>query len=421
MRKTAINVIFSTTNLKNTTNLLSSIIKINTLGEKRNYSLFITVFDKTVDQNVKSIIEGFNLSINVIDKSKIKELEYKYSSLLFSANCSLKNDSIQRARIQQQIYILENLDHFKDSIVWQVDDDVLFGKSNYLYNQHCVTYSEDYFSEIVKLYRNNKNVDAIISPTTYVPPIPSLLYCNTQLEDLFKRKFRLSNPFKKMEYHDYYNQSSDEKYYSLYLTKKEDRNEVVKDILIGKPITKVNAINNESDTLELKESKLLRGGNFIVFNMDIFQIPHLGFSECNSNPARRSDMIHAQLLTEINFNIKDVDYFKLVHNRIFNEETIESAIAKYASDMIGALTVNYVYKGKKEFEIRLNFYQNHIKKILKLLNENVDTNIFRNEINRLEDLDFKINALDKEYFINEFENFKANKNQLILKLCKLAS
>ncbi|WP_281846772.1 hypothetical protein [Olleya namhaensis] len=421
MNKKIINIIFSTTNLENTTNLISSIYKIKMLNKERNYSLFITVFDKTLDQDIKSNIENFDLNINVINRSKILELEATHSELLNSAHCSLKVDSIQRARIQQQVYIVDNVEKFNNSIIWQVDDDILFGKSNYINNQHIVTFSKDYFSDIVAFYNENKSVDAIISPTSYVPPIPSLLYCNTQLEDVFNREYNFKFPFDGMEYHDYYNQLSEEKYYSLFLSESDDRNRVVKEILIGKPITKVTSNEKQSVKPELKESKLLRGGNFIVFNMDIFRVPHLGFSEYDNIPARRSDMIHSQLLTELNFSIKDVNYFSLVHNRTFKEVSIESATQKYFSDMIGALLIQYLYKGKKEFDNRLEFHQKHIKHTLKLLNDNINESEFRNEIDKLKELDFQINSFDKDYFISEFEDFKVNKNQLILKLCKLAS
>lgn len=421
MDTTIINIIFSTINLENTTNLLWSINKIKALSKEKTYSLFITVFDKSLEQNIRNNIESFDLNINVINKSKIQELENNHFDFLYSANCSLKVDSIQRARIQQQMYITENLERFKDSIIWQVDDDVVFGKSNYTNNRHNVSFSIDYFSKIVQFQKENESVDAIISPTSYVPPIPSLLYCNTQLEDIFNREYIFKEPFAGMEYHDYYNQSNNEKYYSLFLSETEDRNRIVKDILIGKPITKVTSSEKESNEPEFKKSKLLRGGNFIAFNMDIFKIPHLGFLECDNIPARRSDMIHSQLLLELGFTIVDVNYFSLVHNRTFTKASIEGAIEKYFSDMIGALLIQYLYKGINDFEKRLQFHQNHIKKILKLLYENVDISKFEKEIKKLKALDIQINSFDKEHFIKEFGKFKINKNQLILRLCKLAS
>ncbi|QXP70742.1 hypothetical protein H0I29_01205 [Polaribacter sp. R2A056_3_33] len=421
MNKTEINIIFSTKNIENTTNLLWSILEKYSLKKIKNYSLTITIFDKTLTQNILTAIKQFDLCINVIGQSKIKELEEKHSKFIYSANCSTKIDSIQRARIQQQIYIIENYDQFKDSIIWQVDDDILFGKSNYKKNQHTVTFTIDYFSKIVEFYNENKSIDAIIAPTSYVPPIPSLLYCKTQLEDVFNGEYIARESFNSEEYHDYYNQNNTEKYYSIFLSETQDKNEIVKSILAGKPITKVAFNEKENLIPKQKKSKLLRGGNFIVFNIDVFRIPHFGFSENNHIPARRSDMIHSHLLLELGFNVVDVNYFTLVHNRSFANSSIENSTEKYFSDMIGSLLIQYLYKGKKEFDNRFQFHQNHIKKILKLLYENINENEFRTEIGKLKELDVQINSLDKEHFINEFEDFKRIKNQLIIKLCKLAS
>ena len=418
---TEISIIFSTKNRENTNNILRSIQKVNSFEQVKNYSLSIIIFDKTLEQNIQNKEETFDLNIKVISLFKIQELEEKCLYLLETANCSTKRDSIQRARIQQQIYILENFDDFKNSIIWQVDDDMLFGKSEYLYNKHIANYSTNYFSKIVELYHQNKNVDAIISPSTYVPPIPSLLYCETQLNDFFNKKYVPQNTVSRFEYHDYYNQSNLEKDYSIFLSKTEDKTTVVKNILKGEPITKISYENIDCVEPKCTKSKLLRGGNFIIFNPYIFEIPHLGYSGNNCIPARRSDMIHSHLLSEMGFKIRDMSYFSLVHNRSFSNSSIDSCSENYFSDMIGVLLVQYLYKGKEEFESRLQFHQKHIKSILKLIYKNVNEKEFKDEIEKLIELDFQINSFDKKHFINEFENFNKIKEQLKIKLCKLAS
>jgi hypothetical protein len=419
---TKINIIFSTKNEENTNNIIVSIIKSNSFDKKKNYTLSIIIFDKTLKQNIESKLERFALNINVINLFEIQNLEKNHSIFFSKANCSTEIDSIQRARIQQQIYVIENFETFKNSIIWQVDDDMLFGKSKYLNNKHIVNYSTNYFSEIAELYHQNKNIDAIISPSTYVPPIPSLLYCESQLNAFFNGKYIPQNTKIQSEYHDYYNQSnSDNNNYFVFLSNTDDKTTIVKNIIIGKPITKTSFENNISITPEFTRSKLLRGGNFIIFNPEIFEIPHLGFSENNSIPARRSDMIHSHLLTEIGFQIRDVSYFSLVHNRTFSNSSIENSSEKYFSDMIGALLVSYLYKGNTEFKNRLLFYQNHIKSILDLLYKNINENEFKNEIDRLIKLDVQINSFDKNHFISEFGEFKTTQEQLKSKLCKLAS
>jgi len=418
---TKINIIFSTKNEENTNNIIDSIIKSNSFDKNKNYTLSIIIFDKTLKQNIESKLERFALNINVINRFEIQELEKKHSLFFSKANCSTEIDSIQRARIQQQIYIIENFDTFEDSITWQVDDDMLFGKSLYINNKHIVNYSINYFSEIVELYHHNKKIDAFISPSTYVPPIPSLLYCESQLKALFNGKYIPQNTKIQFEYHDYYNQSNSDNSYSVFLSNTDDKTTIVKNIIVGKPITKISIENNINIAPELTRSKLLRGGNFIIFNPDIFKIPHLGFSENNSIPARRSDMIHSHLLTEIGFQIRDVSYFSLVHNRTFSNSSIENSSEKYFSDMIGALLVSYLYKGETEFTNRLQFYQKHIKNILNLLYQNINKIEFKTEIDRLIELDIQINSFDKNHFINEFKNFILTQEQLKSKLCKLVS
>ncbi|MBE7688828.1 hypothetical protein F6A46_11400 [Tenacibaculum finnmarkense genomovar ulcerans] len=417
---TKINIIFSTKNEENTNNIIESIIKSNSFDYNKNYILSIVIFDKTLKQSIESKLECFALNIKVINFFEIQELEKKYSHFFSKANCSTRIDSIQRARIQQQIFIIENFETFKDSIIWQVDDDMLFGRSQFRNNKHTANYSTNYFSEIVNLYHQNENIDAIISPSTYVPPIPSLLYCESQLNAFFKGNHIPKNTTIQSEYHDYYNLVNSNNNYSVLLSNTEDKTTIVKDILIGKPITKISFVNNINITPEFTRSKFLRGGNFIVFNSEIFHIPHLGFSESNNIPARRSDMIHSHLLTEIGFQLRDVSFFSLVHNRTFSNSSIENSSEKYFSDMIGALLVSYLYKGETEFTNRLLFYQKHIKNILELLYENINKNEFKNEIDRLIELDIQINSFDRNYFIKEFKKFKLTQENLKLQLCKLA-
>ncbi len=417
---TEICIIFSTRSKENTKNLLRSIQKVNSFEGVKDYSLSIVILDKTEEQNIKRSLSTFDFSIEVISLFNIQALEQKRLDLFETANCSRKIDSIQRARVQQQIYILENFERFINSVIWQVDDDMLFGQSEYIGNKHIVNYSTNYFSKIIELYHDNKNIDAIISPSTYVPPIPSLLYCRTQLNDFFNKKYLPENTISHLEYHDYYNQSKCGKDYSMFLSEENDRTTIVKNIFKGIPVTRVSHEISQDVDVNFKDSKLLRGGNFIVFNPYVFEIPHLGYKENDFIPARRSDMIHSNLLSELGFQIKDVCCFRLVHNRTFSNYCIESISTSYYSDMIGALLMAFLYKGEVEFESRLQFHLNHIKNILNLLYENVNLNEFRAEIEKLIELDRKINSFDKKNFINEIEEFKKTKEQLKIRLCRLA-
>ena len=411
-----INIVFSSKVIANVFSIIKS-IELSLNEPNSDIDLNVFVFDKTPEQDVLSKMYGSKLNITVISLTEIYKLEEQYLSLFEKANCSRKHDSIQRARIQQQIYILENISLFKDSIVWQVDDDMLFAKSNFSNNNHEIENSNKIFSDLVEFYKSNSNVDAIIAPSTYVPPIPSLLYCETQLNDIFNLTFSKESS-EILEYHDFYNQNKNNSFYSILIDEGKGKNELVKNILIGMPVTKVS--HGISNPINLN-SNLLRGGNFIVFNTDIFSIPHLGFIENQEIPARRSDMIHARLVDELGYEIIDNSEFSLVHNRNFENIKFEDCVKDYFSDMIGSLLTQYVYKGESYFKERLQFHQNHIKRILNLLFENVDINEIKDEILALEKLHNQINQLDKQHFISQFESFKAHKEQLKNNLCKLVS
>lgn len=416
---TTINIIFSTQNEDNTNNIIASIIKSNALDQNKNYELAITIFDKTEKQNLRRKIQRLELNIKTINIIEIQALEKKHIDVFKKANGSTEIDSIQRARIQQQIYIIEHFETFKNTIIWQVDDDMLFGKTEIINNKHHINYSTNYFSKITNLYLLNEKIDAIIAPSTNVPPIPSLLYCESQLKAFFNKSNTLNGTKYTYEYHDYHNQSNTGNYSSIFLSNDIKRTSDVKNILKGKPITKISYDKNINDVSNTRKSTLLRGGNFIIFNPEIFKIPHLGFSENNKKPARRSDMIHSHLLTEVGFQIRDISYFSLVHNRDFNHSSIENSCEKYFSDMIGALVVAYLYKGEDDFSNRLLFHQSHIKNILHLLLENINKKEFINEIDRLTELDVKINSFEKAQFISEFEKFKTSQENLKSQLCKL--
>jgi hypothetical protein len=421
--KNSISILFATMNHINTVLLLKSIER--QLEEDTNFDtlLHVYIIDKTENQLIKDYANSLNLSYEVfIIKSKqISILESKHHHIFERSNCTLQSDSIQRARIQQQIYIVDNYNKFVDSIVWQIDDDMLFAEGTIVNNEFITNYSRNYFSRLLNFYTKHKNIDALILPSTYAPPIPSLLYSETQLRDFFygEQLDQVNTSF--YEYHDYYNRNRSDNTYSIFLShlsKKQDKNKIVKDILIGKPITKATYTIPNEEVIIPQKSSLLRGGNFIVFNIEIFKIPHLGFKENHHTSVRRSDMIHAHLLDAIGFNIRDLNDFTLVHNRSFEGVNFENCIKKYYSDMIGSLVVQYLYKGNTQFENRYLFYKSHIKRIIKLIQNNVDIKLFLEELKQLEELEEKINAFDKDNFINSLYKFKELKSRLIKELCK---
>lgn len=414
-----IRVIFSSKCEQNTLNLIESIQQNHSIPYNiLEYELFIHIIDKSPNQNLSSLSDSFEVPVYVIPLFEILTLEHKYEQLLKEANCSRKIDSIQRTRIQQQILVLENYAVFKKSIIWQVDDDMLFAQSRFKYRDHSIHYHNNYFAELTLLNSELKEVDCLIAPSTYIPPIPSLLYCKTQLSLLFHKRL-INEDYTLEEYHDYYSEQTERSEQGIAIFPKEDLVDLTKKILLGHPITAfVTKAGSEKD--HLAPSRLLRGGNFIILSPEIFTVPHLGYVENDGLPARRSDMIHAHLLSEHGFEIRDTNHFSLVHNRNFNSATIHDCVEKYHTDMIGSLLVQYLFKSPTDFRKRLKFHKGHIKDIIHLIQDFLGSEHLRDDIRTLEQLNESIQCMNEFDLINEFEKFDKQKNKRIKALCKLA-
>ncbi|MDA7762099.1 hypothetical protein N8927_02765 [Crocinitomicaceae bacterium] len=414
-----IRVIFSSKCKQNTLNLIESIQQNHSINFNiAEYKLFVHIIDKSPNQNLSLISDSFDIPVYVIPLFEILTLEDKYEQLLKEANCSRKIDSIQRTRIQQQIVVLELYSVFKKSIIWQVDDDMLFAQSRFKDRDHSVHYHNNYFSELTLLNSELKEVDCLIGPSTFAPPIPSLLYCKTQLSLLFHKQLT-DEDYSLKEYHDYYSERTERSGQRLTIFPEEDVVDLTRKIILGHPITAF-ATKTGSEKDHLAPSRLLRGGNFIILNPEIFTVPHLGYVENDGLPARRSDMIHAHLLSERGFDIRDTNHFSLIHNRNFNSTTIHDCVEKYHTDMIGSLLVQYLFKSPSDFRKRLKFHKGHIKDIIGLIKDLHGNKHFRDEIHTLEQLDESIQRINEADLINEFKKFDKKKNKRIKGLCKLA-
>ncbi|MGB0430990.1 MAG: hypothetical protein ACPGLV_10995 [Bacteroidia bacterium] len=366
---------------------------------------------------MKETTSKCEIPVAVVTINKILALENKYENLLVESNCSRTLDSIQRTRIQQQIFIIEHFDLFKNSIIWQVDDDMIFGQSRFDGDSHDVLIEKDYFSDLINLYTNTNQIDCLIAPSTYIPPIPSLLYCRTQLYFLFNSPIEAKH-FSKREYHDYYSKVELNSQIKTSIANKEIIIDQARKIILGYPIT-MHANNFEINEDFSVKSRLLRGGNFIVFNPEIFFVHHLGYFEKGGLTARRSDMIHAHLLSELGFEIRDTNQLTLIHNRNFDDVNILNCIEKYRSDMIGALLIQYIFNGYDNFYKRLEFHRSHIDDIVNLVQQNLGFEELAEEIFALQKLDESIQNLDERLLIDEFEKFRMKKNELIVQRCKL--
>ena len=417
MNPIEINIIFNTFSLTNTKNLIRSINTQLNAFSNSGYCISVTILYKNQSADFENIVSDFcnqSLHINFISNSNILLLEEKYHTFIKDANCSLIADSIQRGRIQQQIYIIENYLQFQNTIIWQVDDDMLFNSCTIENNQLYLKNNIDYFGILVDLYLNNeRKIDAIIAKSNYTPPIPALLYTLNQLTDILLNKYVQAEVIENENYHDYYFSSAEQGNYNIKLHEGESTSLLIKRILNGQPVTRPVLHKLNSD-IKL-EPCFLRGGNFIVFNTAMFlNVPHLGFVFNDNEPARRSDMLHASLSLDMGYTIVENQELVLVHNRSFEEYSFEKNIANYYNDIIGSLVLIKLHKGIHEVNERISFHKMHINNIINLFDKFNLVEEHKIEYELLLKIKQQIESLTWEHLQPKYELFKK-------KYCKIKS
>ncbi len=415
MKPLKINIFFTSFSLNNTKGLINSLNEQIIAFPNNNYSLFLNVIFNGAENEfrmLRDLINYQSVQINLITNSEIKDLERKYIEFISDSNCNLNLNSIQRGRIQQQIYIKENYSKFKDSIVWQVDDDMLFKSFEIRDNKVILGDKIDYFGNLFKLYNERANsIDAIVAKSNYTPPIPSLLYTRNQLTDILKNNYVKRDVEENEEYHDYYFLSKEQGFYNIKLHSDESTNTLIKRVLNGQPITRpvIHKLNNVMSD----EPFYLRGGNFIVFNTELFQtVSHLGFVFDKDEPARRSDMVHATLALKMGYKIVENHELILVHNRCFKEYSFEKNVQDYYNDIIGNLILIRLNKGIEEVNQRLSFHKSHIAEIITLFEEYVLKKDHKAEYEQLQSLKQLVDKL-------QWENLESKYNLFLEKYMKI--
>lgn len=424
MKPLTINIFFTTFSIKNTSSLLNSLKDHLTIFPKVKFDLTINIIFQSSESEFLNLLQWINFpqfQVNLIHPAEVKKLESKYAAFIEEANCNTSVNSIQRGRIQQQIYIKEYYSIFQNSIIWQVDDDMLFKSFKIVGNKIILGDEVDFFGTLLELHSRYKyKFDALIAKSNYTPPIPSLLYTLNQLTDILTNQYIQADVVHNEEYHDYYFSASETGYYNVKLHEKEDRNTLVKRILNGQPITR--PVMQKQFIESSNDPCFLRGGNFIVFNTEIFlTVPHLGFVFNQDEPARRSDMIHATLALDLGYKIIENHQLILVHNRCFEEYGFENNIHDYYSDLIGNMVLIRLHKSVKEVNQRLSFHKKHLAEIILLFEQYNLKNEYKIEFESLQNLSRLVRELkwkDIEPKYNEFlENY--SKIRTRENLCKL--
>lgn len=322
----------------------------------------LLIIDKSRGSENISIKKGLFDQIIYYPLADIKKLEDKYASVYTNINYDISRDSIQRARLQLYIVSKEHSKEFENSIIWQLDDDMIFGETTFTSNGLLeFKLDRNYCQTIRDFHKLHPKIDAAIGFCSYVPPLPQYLYLRKQLDEFISKKKQANFGFQHEDwsYHDLYDTQPN--HYSLPKVNGKLDEGLLSDVFRGKPIHPILTID-ESPLVSKPQNSYLRGGNFIIFNTKVLTaLPHLAFS-FREIISRRSDMLHIWMLVQQGFNIKSID-LSLIHNRDFKEISFPRMNKAYFEDLLGAVAFRYIAFGKQEAGKRYSLHKNHLNEL----------------------------------------------------------
>ena len=364
----------------------------------------LLIIDKTPGAETIQWLKGenslFEAFVNVLelDAQAIYKIELEKADYLKEAEVELDRDSIQRTRVQMVLAIMHFRKDIEGTILWQLDDDMVFE-----YSTGEIPFP-DVVEKVITFNNQFPDVDASSGTGFHTPPLPILLYLEKNLKDLIDGR---PLPLKGLStspnyYHDLY---PDLKFWET--TPKIERSEkdvyyLLLQILSGDPM-----FRPIPDEFFEPEKPWHRGGNFILFNMDIaLSLPHLAL-HYRGLISRRSDMIHARLLHDAGFKLSGIA-LGLYHYRERNQNPDFLKIKlEYLRDALGAIAVRFLEDEVAAFD-RLIQHQLHIDRLIALaekLNKNFNSSL-------TEDLIIVLGETKKELSIWETEELKSSLSML---------
>ena len=311
----------------------------------RRKSIKMMLIDKSSNNHLKQWFDSKKSELPEVaiylDKGAIEKIEKKHIRLYKMLDYDLAIDSVQRARIQLMLATYEYRELVGNSILWQIDDDMLFQQLTLENGRVNVVINRDYFGSLLQYFAHFPDVDASIGLCSYAPPIPILLYAEKQLSDV--KGGAVSNGRSAIRvgsdevYHDLIPSNPGSKVLPVPL---EPVGKLIEACLRGIPVTRPVVFGEENVTSPPQPS-VLRGANFAIFNPKlVWALPHVSFTY-RGIIGRRSDMIHAWMLTQIGYNIKTMQ-LSLFHNRSFPTVDLPHIGREYLADLIGAVAFRFL-------------------------------------------------------------------------------
>ena len=365
------------------------------------------------DRNLReSFTNVLQFDIEGICNAELRNLDY-----IIEAEVDLKTDSIQRSRIQMILAITHYRNEIEGSIIWQLDDDMVF---EYQENERLFP---DVVEKVIAFQGQHPDVDAATGTGFHTPPLPVLLYLEKNLKDLISgRPLPLKGLYTSPAYyHDLYVDSG-----LLEPTQFVKRSEIEVDHLFRQLLSGDPVFRPIPDVFFKPEKPWHRGGNFILFNIEAaLAFPHLAVHH-RGLTSRRSDMIHARLLFESGFKLSGIP-LGLYHFREQHQApNFTNLKFEYLRDALGAVAVRFIDNEETAFE-RLRQHREHIDRLtslVKTLRQNYHSVLadellltlaeIQHELSEWEgkEISISLSALKNKYysFLKKFNDEKNNRS-----------
>jgi hypothetical protein len=375
--------------------------------QRFNHSCNLLIIDKSKNAetlewlNTKSNLLDIFTKVLQLNSQEIQEIEQQNSIYIRNAQVDLEQDSIQRSRVQLILAISHFRSEINGSIIWQLDDDMVF---DYVENERPFP---DIIGKVISFHLNNPEVDAATGTGFHTPPLPVLLYLEKNLKDLIAGK-----PLPKTGlstspsyYHDLYSDFDfTQKGPKVERTQTEFEN-LLQQILSGKPV-----FRPIPDAFFEPEKPWHRGGNFILFNLEAaLALPHLAV-HYKGLTSRRSDMIHARLLHEAGFVISGIP-MSLYH---FRDQSLLPDFTKlkleYLRDALGAASVRFIDEEEAALK-RLSQHKAHIDRLIGLVQplvQNTGSTLTYELLKTLEEVRNELNSWHEDELTASFLHLKNN-------------
>jgi hypothetical protein len=330
-----------------------------------DHTIHLMVLDKSEDHRLKLWI-GKNWSSTVIyeDLETIENRDFKNDELYMRLGYDLSRDSIQRARLQLLLASQQYRDQLRDTIVWQIDDDMLFANAERLGKEIVPVVGRNFFEEVQAYHARYPQVDAAVGTYSNVPPLPILLYFEKQLVDLVAgEKAAPSSGSNHDFYHDLYGKGTIPESPNGRL--KVPDKQVFEKMLRGVSVTRPILSGDKGPDPGSIQPSILRGGNYIIFNPEVlWSLPHIAMY-FDGIISRRSDMIQAWMSQNAGYQIMAIN-LSLFHYREFQEVDLEKICLEYLRDALGAVAFRFLKKPDTAWR-RYEAHLEHLGELRKIL------------------------------------------------------